>query len=995
MKKFPYLAGLVALVLTSVVGADALVISNDAPATVTSSAATFTATLQVPSTNADVFVYWGPADGTTNTAAWSNALFVGTWSNVVSVPVSVRADGLSAASLYFYTFRSTNTSADIWAEPSTNFVTAGPDTLPMVNAFSPSNGAAEVDPDTDLMLTFDKTVVITNAGSITITNLTDATGVEIPIDDAQISVTGAVLTVNLLVNLEIGDTYAVLIDGSALQNTNGNSFAGVTNTTTWRFTVTADPNWALVAYWPLNDGVDGQTISATGGADDVIDDPDHPATDAVAQGTAGRWVYNGTRGIVFSTTEDDRLNAGTMGITGDFTWSVWIKTTDTSVFMGTRSGSYFRLGATSVSSGGYVNWDFSPDANDDRWHHMVLRRANDLWTVWIDGVQASGSDTQSAPNNSPLELGGSSRFSEDYTGLMSEAAVWDDALTQTRIQDLAAGGDVIIDTVPPSIAALNPTNTATAVPVGENMIARFDKNIITNAGNVVVTNLSNGTGFVIPMGDSQVTVAGAALTINPVANLEQFAMVAVRIDSGVVANTAGYRFGGITNDTTWTFTTGGGDVTVPTLWGLSPTNNSDDASSFGNLVATFDENVLLVNGGVITLTNLTAGTSRRLTIPDAQVFVLHTNLIIDPALDLSPGDTYAVLIDATALEDSSGNPFVGILDSATWRFVVNEQIVVNTLEPLNGVTEVLTRSNLVATFSEDITLLDGGLITVSNVTDGTAIAITFPDAQVTANGAQLIIDLTSNLHRDTQYAVLIDASAVADPGALNFAGITNAATWTFTTTVDPNANLVAYWPLNDGAHGQTITAAADIIDDPAHPAVDAIAQGTGGTWFKDPVRGIVFSTTEDDRLNAGSMGITGDFTWSVWVKTVDASVFMGTRSGSYVRLGATTVSGSWVSFDYAPDVNDDVWHHVVLRRLGDTVSVWVDGVFGGSKARSGSNNPPLELGGSSMYSEDYTGLMSQAAIWDEALSSERIQQLAAGFPILPLAPPNAFVLIVR
>ena len=39
----------------------------------------------------------------------------------------------------------------------------------------------------------------------------------------------------------------------------------------------------LVAYWPLSDGEAGTPVSATG-ADDVIDDPSHGATDDVAQG---------------------------------------------------------------------------------------------------------------------------------------------------------------------------------------------------------------------------------------------------------------------------------------------------------------------------------------------------------------------------------------------------------------------------------------------------------------------------------------------------------------------------------------------------------------------------------------------------------------------------------------------------------------------------------------------------------------------------------------
>jgi len=45
--------------------------------------------------------------------------------------------------------------------------------------------------------------------------------------------------------------------------------------------------------------------------------------------------------------------------------------------------------------------------------------------------------------NDKIEFGGSSRYSEDITGLMSDVAIWDEALSEDRIEDLAAGGDVL------------------------------------------------------------------------------------------------------------------------------------------------------------------------------------------------------------------------------------------------------------------------------------------------------------------------------------------------------------------------------------------------------------------------------------------------------------------------------------------------------------------------------------------------------------------------
>jgi len=47
------------------------------------------------------------------------------------------------------------------------------------------------------------------------------------------------------------------------------------------------------------------------------------------------------------------------------------------------------------------------------------------------------------------------------------------------------------------------------------------------------------------------------------------------------------------------------------------------------------------------------------------------------------------------------------------------------------------------------------------------------------------------------------------------------------------ADLVAYWPLNDGPAGEPVTGADDVID-AGLTFTDATVEGTGGTWFNDP-----------------------------------------------------------------------------------------------------------------------------------------------------------------
>jgi len=221
------------------------------------------------------------------------------------------------------------------------------------------------------------------------------------------------------------------------------------------------------------------------------------------------------------------------------------------------------------------------------------------------------------------------------------------------------------------------------------------------------------------------------------------------------------------------------------------------------------------------------------------------------------------------------------------------------------------------------------------------------------------------------------------------------------------ADLVAYWPLNDGAPGTPVSAtgADDVIDDPNHGAEDAVAHGAGNdTWELDPERGVVLSTTEGSRLRAGTQDIdlAKGFSWSLWVKVArsnntdtGADVIMGSRNGVWNKLQPYGLQ-RWATIT-GYDVADDTWHHMaVVGSSEPRVSLYIDGSLVGSDTTMYNNltviNDVLEIGGSSRFSEDVTALMSDVAIWDEPLSEARIQDLANGGPVIP---PKGFRIILE
>ena len=114
------------------------------------------------------------------------------------------------------------------------------------------------------------------------------------------------------------------------------------------------------------------------------------------------------------------------------------------------------------------------------------------------------------------------------------------------------------------------------------------------------------------------------------------------------------------------------------------------------------------------------------------------------------------------------------------------------LTPQNGASDFFAGSDLVAVFSEDIELVDGGTVTIKNLDTLSDTVITLPNAQLNSpNGNDLVISPTGGLDFNTNYAIQISANAVKDLQGDFFAGILNDTTWSFTTLpVDTTAPVI-------------------------------------------------------------------------------------------------------------------------------------------------------------------------------------------------------------
>jgi len=105
----------------------------------------------------------------------------------------------------------------------------------------------------------------------------------------------------------------------------------------------------------------------------------------------------------------------------------------------------------------------------------------------------------------------------------------------------------------------NPTNGTANALVPFELVATFSQDLVAGSGNITIRNLSDATDTDVPVGDSRVSVSDNLLLIETAGLIEWGKNYAIRVDAGAIENVSGTGFAGITNDTTWSFTTAGAD----------------------------------------------------------------------------------------------------------------------------------------------------------------------------------------------------------------------------------------------------------------------------------------------------------------------------------------------------------------------------------------------------------------------------------------------------
>ncbi|MBC7916811.1 MAG: SdiA-regulated domain-containing protein [Rhodoferax sp.] len=257
------------------------------------------------------------------------------------------------------------------------------------------------------------------------------------------------------------------------------------------------------------------------------------------------------------------------------------------------------------------------------------------------------------------------RTGKTYSAMDIELAAQHEGITFDKDLNMYVTNELgTAGTAGPELWVYKPTNLATAVGRASNLYLTFSTDVLAGTGSITLTNGASDVRTISVTDTAQVKISGKTVTINPTTDLAAGATYTIQAPAGAFKNSAGTGTVAVTG-TSLAFTTVS-DITAPTLTSTNPARGATAVPS-SRVVLTFNEAVK-AGTGTITISNGSDDT-RVINANDiTQVTISGATVDINPSADLKKGTAYRVLVSATAITDSAGNPFAGLNDALSVNF---------------------------------------------------------------------------------------------------------------------------------------------------------------------------------------------------------------------------------------------------------------------------------------------------------------------------------------
>ena len=449
--------------------------------------------------------------------------------------------------------------------------------------------------------------------------------------------------------------------------------------------------------------------------------------------------------------------------------------------------------------------EFSQSGSADNSHNAEVStfsisvRASELldttMTFWL--TEKGGDGSYLVPD-SVVDFDWDSDFQGgDFTLTMPGLAkAWGDEFWITYLRDGSTNVNsdssflLLEDRTGPVIMQYVPANGAIDVDASADIVLTLNEEIKILSGNFVIKKKDDdSTVESISVSSDNVSGDGtSAISINPSSDLIGNTSFYLLIDSATFEDVNGNDFSGVSDKTTWAFTTLE-DVTAPILVSVSPSDNATSVAVETDLTMTFSDNIEAGSGKF--RIKKSSDDSAVHTINASSEYVTGTGtktITVNPSSNLTAGTGYYVTIDTSAFDDVSGNGYAGISSKSAWNFTTRTDITaptVSSFSPANGATGVALDANLEITFSEVVIISSGKITIMKSSWAGDSVYTEIDVTGTNVSGSEtttITIDPDVNLEASTEYYILVDSGAFTDSDGNNFGGITSSTDWTFTTT---------------------------------------------------------------------------------------------------------------------------------------------------------------------------------------------------------------------
>ncbi len=579
----------------------------------------------------------------------------------------------------------------------------GPDsTAPTVSSFSPTDGATVVGANDNLTIVFSETIDI-QTGNITIKKSADNSTVEtISITGGQVTGNGTTtITINPSITFAASTGYYVQIDATAVDDTAGNSYAGISDTTTWNFTTNAwyNSGWSK----RIKITVDADYVDADLTNFPVyvnLDDlPDTFFDDVMSTGADIRVTKSdGSSEVAREIVAISRTaNTGELWFVANGTLS---GTTDTDFYIyygngdATEPSASATYGKNKVWVNSYIGvWHINEDP--DGGAGSIL----DSTSSALNGTPTnlSGEDPVTGKIGNTIDLDGSAEYiSMGDTSLVDfgtgnfEYSAWaktdNTGATQIVMAKDSTGGRQFEFRTEPS-----GTGVRVAYWSGGSAVWKDLSNILSDTSWHYLVFIRRSNSFEFYKDGS---LAGSGTTSGSHGSMDA-TTTALTIGARTYTSFENYfdgrideaRVSGTAHAAEWhstsynnqnspsTFYSVGSaettfaDSTAPTVSSFSPADGASSASRTANFTITFSETIDIQTGNITIKKASDNSTVETISISGGQVTGNGTTSItIDPSVTLSGSTDYYVQIASGAVKDTAGNSYAGIADTTTWNF---------------------------------------------------------------------------------------------------------------------------------------------------------------------------------------------------------------------------------------------------------------------------------------------------------------------------------------